>query len=158
MPNSWSVKNFWWRVEQQTRETERGCLEFTGCKDGCGYGRINNGHGKLVRIHRAVWERDHGEIQAGMVVMHICDNRACIRPSHLLLGTQAQNVADMDLKRRRRSLRGSAHPNSKLSETDIPVIQQKLNEGMTCAAIARQYGVSEGMIRHIKKRRMWAHP
>lgn len=157
MPNSWSKKNFWWRVNSQTVEKENGCLEFTGCKDDCGYGRINNGHGKLVRLHRAVWERDHGAPPKGMVVMHLCDNRACIRPSHLVLGTQAQNIADMDLKGRRRTLRGSEHGMSKLSEMDIPVIRRKLSSGQTQASIAKEYGVTEGMIAHIAHGRSWSH-
>lgn len=157
MPNSWSIKHFWWRVEQQVVRTPSGCLEFTGCKDDNGYGRINNGRGKLVRLHRAVWEREHGAIPAGMVVMHLCDNRACIRLSHLVLGTQAQNIADMDLKRRRKNLRGIEHGCAKLSENDVRTIRGKIEGGLTCAAIAAQHGVSEGMIRHIKKGRAWTH-
>ena len=157
MPNSWSKKNFWWRVETQTKEMANGCLEFTGCKDDCGYGRINNGSGKLVRLHRAVWERAYGPILSGMVVMHLCDNRACIRLSHLALGTQAQNIADMDLKRRRRSLRGTDQKQAKLTETAILIIRSKLQCGWTCAALARKFQVSEGAIRHIKKGRNWTH-
>jgi len=157
MPNSWSKRTFWTRVNEQLSARPNGCVEFTGCKDDCGYGRINNGKGKLVRIHRAVWERDHGPIPFGMVVMHLCDNRACINPSHLVLGTQAQNVADMELKGRRRSLRGVEHSQAKLTERAVLQIRAKLAMGSTCASIAAEYGVSEGMIRHIKKGRAWTH-
>lgn len=156
MPNSWSKKHFWYRVESQSRAMANGCVEFTGCKDDCGYGRINKG-GRLVRVHRAVWEREHGLIPAGMVVMHLCDNRACIRAEHLVLGTQAQNVADMDLKRRRVSVRGSEHSQAKLHEADITTIRARLNDGATCISLALEYGVTEGMIRHIKKGRSWRH-
>jgi len=157
MSNSWSKKHFWYRVETQSEKKENGCIEFTGCKDSCGYGRINNGKGKLVRLHRAVWEREHGTIPDGMVVMHLCDNRACINIAHLVLGTQAQNVADMDLKRRRKNLRGTQRAFAKLAEKDIPSIRARLAAGETCAIIASSYGVSEGLIRHIKKGRIWTH-
>lgn len=154
---SWAFRQlpFWDRVAAQV-ERDGSCTVFTGSRDDCGYGRIHQGK-KLIRLHRAVWERDNGKVPSGKVVMHLCDNRACINPSHLVLGTQVQNIADMDLKRRRRSLRGTEQTQAKLSEKDIPVIKNRLGAGDTCAAIARDYSVSEGLIRHIKKGRIWRH-
>jgi hypothetical protein len=155
---SWAFRQlpFWERVAAQTEINASGCHVFTGSKDDCGYGRINK-DGKLVRLHRAVWERDHGEIAQGIVVCHTCDNRACINPAHLFVGTQADNIRDMDSKGRRRSLIGSAHGGAKLTEEQIPVIRSLLANGKTCAAIADMYGVSEGMIRHIYHGRAWTH-
>ena len=148
---------FWDRVNSQIKENHAwGCLEFTGCKDECGYGRINR-DGKLVRLHRAVWERDHGHIPAGMVVMHSCDNPCCLEPEHLFLGTQAENVADMDRKGRRRTPIGSQQPQAKLTEASVRVVKQRLKDGATCAALAREYGVSDAAIRNVKKGRRWTH-
>ena len=147
---------FWDRVNSQIKEDEFGCLEFTGCKDDCGYGRINR-DGKLVRLHRAVWERDHGPIPAGMVVMHSCDNPCCLEPEHLFLGTQAENIADMDRKGRRKTPIGSQHSSAKLNESLIPKIRKRLVSGETCAAIGRDYKVTEETIRAIKKGRIWTH-
>lgn len=146
---------FWDRVYGQIQK-DGDCTLFVGCRDDCGYGRINR-DGKLVRLHRAVWERDHGSIPRGSVVMHSCDRPACIEPSHLRLGTQRENIKDMDRKGRRVSLVGSEQRCAKLTESDVPKIRRALEWGDTCAAIARIFGVTEGMIRHIKKRRAWTH-
>ena len=99
---SWKFRKlpFWERVEAQTAEQD-GCHIFKGCKDDCGYGRIFNGT-KLVRLHRAMWEKHNGLIPQKMVVMHVCDTPACINPAHLQIGTQTENIADMDRKGRRR--------------------------------------------------------
>ena len=146
---------FWDRVYSKIEQIGE-CVVFTGCKDNCGYGRIRRDSG-LVRLHRAVWERDNGNIPLGHIIMHSCDNPACINPEHLILGTQRLNIFDMDKKGRRRTLIGSEQPMAKLTETDIPMIIMRLQNGNTCVSIAKHYGVSEGLIRHIKKGRAWTH-
>ena len=146
---------FWDRVYNHVRK-DRDCTLFIGSRDSCGYGRINR-EGKLVRLHRAVWERDHGAIPRGHVVMHTCDRPACIEPAHLRIGTQRQNIADMDKKGRRRALVGSEQSRAKLTESDIPRIRAMLAEGYTCVAIGKIFGVTDMMIRHIKKGRAWTH-
>ena len=156
---SWSFRQlpFWERVKAQTIIDENGCHIFTGAKDGCGYGRIHNDEKKLVRLHRATWERDHGQLKSGDVVCHTCDIPACINPAHLFVGSQTDNIKDMDLKGRRRTLIGQEQGNSKLKNENIPVIRSMLKNGKTCAYIAGLFGVSEGMIRHIKHGRAWTH-
>ena len=155
---SWAFRQlpFWERVAAQIETNENGCHIFTGSKDDCGYGRINK-DGKLVRLHRAVYEREHGWIPSGSVVMHKCDTPACINPEHLSLGTQVMNIKDMDRKGRRRSQVGSEHAHAKLTEKDIPVIRDRLVKGETCIAMSEDYPVCEEMIRAIKKNRAWTH-
>ena len=83
--------------------TPAGCWEWTGAKNGHGYGLLNMLIGQRQTTfapHRLQWMHTHGEIPAGMVVMHVCDNRACVRPDHLVLGTQQANLADMRAKGR----------------------------------------------------------
>lgn len=80
-----------------------GCWEWSGAKNGHGYGLVNMWIGQRQTTfapHRLQWMHTHGEIPDGMVVMHVCDNRACIRPDHLVLGTQQANLADMRAKGR----------------------------------------------------------
>ena len=155
---SWAFRQlpFWSRVEAQTIQNENGCHIFTGTKDECGYGRIWQGK-KLVRLHRATYEKLHGEIPKGLVILHKCDVPACINPDHLALGTQGDNVKDMMEKKRNKCNIGSEHPRAVLTESDIPKIKQRLDNNDTCVSIAKDYGVSEGMIRHIKKNRAWRH-
>ena len=146
---------FWDRVYSHV-ERRNECLFFTGCKDECGYGRIFR-NGRLVRLHREVWKRDNGDIPVGPVIMHTCDQPACIEPKHLVLGTQPLNILDMDSKGRRRTLIGSQRSTAILHESDVPVIRRMLSRGDTCKSIGLLYGVTEGMIRHIKKGRAWRH-
>lgn len=87
-----------------TNYTEQsGCFIWNGAKNGGRYGgygvaRVN---GKLIRVHRFVCELFKGKIKPGNVVMHGCDNPACINPKHLKQGTQLRNVRDCIKKGRR---------------------------------------------------------
>lgn len=66
------------------------CIVWTGAKYTSGYGqiRINN---KIVRAHRYAWERVNGPIAEGLIVDHLCWNRACVKVEHLRPGTEALN-------------------------------------------------------------------
>lgn len=84
------------------------CWLWKGPLSVLGYGRlvVPGGHrgDPKVYAHRLSWEVANGPIPKGMCVLHRCDNPPCIRPSHLFLGTRADNSADMVAKGR--SLRG----------------------------------------------------
>ena len=155
---SWAFRQlpFWNRVEAQTIQNENGCHVFTGSKDKFGYGRIHKDK-KLVRLHRAMYERVHGFIPKGMVILHSCDNPACINPHHLSADYQSENVKDMYSKGRGNNLAGSKHGMAKLNEADVVNIKKRLSNGDTCVSISKDYGVSEGSIRNIKKGRNWTH-
>jgi len=75
-----------------------GCFEWTGSMQDGGYGEVFVGEPhsrRKIRAHRYAWELANGPIPHGRVVMHLCNNPACVRPSHLALGTQAQNLRQM---------------------------------------------------------------
>lgn len=91
----WQLR-FWMKV----KPVESGCWEWQGTKDKYGYGRFT-GTGELrPRSHRFAYRQFVGEIPEGHEVMHVCDNRACVRLEHLRLGTHADNMRDMSLKGR----------------------------------------------------------
>jgi HNH endonuclease len=121
-------------------ETEAG-REIEG-----GYRRL--GDGRLA--HRVAWESHHGPIPDGMVVMHLCDNPPCCEPTHLKLGTRAENNADRDRKGRNRrpNQRGEAHSNAKLTDADVDAI---LASDEPATVLGPRYGVNPDHIRRIRR-------
>jgi hypothetical protein len=85
------------------RRTSRGpgCWIWRGYRNAFGYGRVWFRY-RRAYPHRVAWELQHGPIPEGLSVLHRCDNPACVRPSHLRLGTQADNIRDCVAKGRHR--------------------------------------------------------
>lgn len=122
---------FWNKV---SRDPE-GCWFWTGAQQAKGYGLINRGEGrgKNVLAHRLSWVLAYGPIPEGMSVLHTCDNRSCVRPDHLWLGTPLDNTRDMMRKRRGRS--GYA----KLTLEDVDAIRARVASGEKIADIAGSF-------------------
>jgi hypothetical protein len=76
------------------------CLEWQAARDRDGYGYFGVRAGKVAKAHRLAWEFAHGPIPDGLHVLHKCDNPPCIDVEHLFLGTNDDNVADMNAKGR----------------------------------------------------------
>jgi hypothetical protein len=94
-----------------------------------------------------------------MFVLHTCDNKRCVRPSHLRLGTHAENMVDMSSRGRaaRPDYVGSKHPRAKTNETDVLAIRAAYANGVTKTALASQYGLSFRAIVSIVHREKWTH-
>ncbi len=75
------------------------CLNWTGKVNIHGYGETKN-RSKRIFAHRAAYLVWKGEIPSGLFVLHTCDNRRCINPDHLWIGTSKDNVRDMISKNR----------------------------------------------------------
>ena len=133
------------------------CIEWPWATSGNGYGQVSRsnaaGRGRLVYVHRYVYELYHGTIPK--VVRHKCDNPRCYNIEHLEGGTAADNSADM--VKRGRSARGARHNMSKLTEQDVLAIRGRLAAGDTNRAIAKTYGVTRQNITAIRRGKTWNH-
>ena len=139
------------------------CWEWTGTLyRGYGRMRLNDKRRSRITVHRFSWELHNGPIPDGMLICHHCDNRCCVRPDHLFLGTHSDNALDSSSKNRnykgvRASLRGEAHPMLKLTEQQVRLIRQEYADGINRKDTASRYGVVPGTIKQIALRYTWKH-
>ena len=134
------------------------CWIWQGSRHRRGYGRFavtSAGVTKTRPAHRFAWEIAKGPIPRGLLVCHHCDNPACVRPGHLFLGTNADNMADM--KRKARSARGERNKAAKLTETQVREIRRRYRFGGPVKALARQFGVCVTTIQKVARGRRWNH-
>jgi HNH endonuclease len=163
------IARFWEKVDKSGRTPEHcqylgACWAWTGRTNTHGYGRVSyrNPIGDVSDLlaHRVSWFITNGATPEGIKVLHKCDNPPCVNPAHLFLGTQLDNVKDMQTKGRRRGLRhglGAANNSAKLAEEDVRLIRERSAAGETFAAIAFDYGMTRPGITLIVKRKTWKH-
>lgn len=140
-------------------------FEFEVDKNGCfvchSHSKNHDGYIQIrrlrrtTRLHRYIFEECFGPIEEGMVIRHKCDNRACINPEHLEIGTQKENVDDM--VERGRTAKGEKLKQSDLTEKDVIDIRSKNDAGYTYKRLAEEYGVSITCIGDICRRWSWRH-
>ena len=133
-----------------------GCVEWTGFTDR-GYGKImvKTEAGKLIPrgAHRLAYQEYVGIIPEDLYVCHHCDNRKCINPEHLFLGTPRDNTQDMMSKGR--WAHGDRSGSAKLTEKQVIIIRKLSRNGATGKALGAEYGVSAATISHITNRKTW---
>lgn len=139
-------------IDLSTFSVLTGCWEWDGgLGSSAGYGQYTVNY-KNFLAHRVSYTTFYGDIPQGMCVLHKCDNRACVNPYHLFLGTKGQNNKDRATKDR--SCMGIAHPLHKLTEQDILEIRKSL---LSSRKIAKVYGVSPTLIKNIRNYITWRH-
>jgi len=141
------------RMEFRSRRAPNGCLEWQGTINDAGYGLIRI-HGQYWRAHRVAFHLSQGPIPDHLHVCHSCDNPRCIEPSHLWLGTNADNTADMDAKGRRRPSHGEQHFSAKVTEVQVRAIRA---DPASYREIGKRYGISHKAVSRIKCLRVWRH-
>jgi predicted DNA-binding protein (UPF0251 family) len=124
-------------------------------------GKGGKGNGQ-VYAHRVSWGLHNGPIPEGMWVLHRCDNPSCVNPTHLFLGTQADNVADMISKGRQATPEQTAHIGEKngrarLTPDQVRTIRTLVAGGVSETEAARRYGVGQTTVSYIVLRKSWKH-
>lgn len=140
---------FWSKVDTTDK-----CWEWLGAKDGGGYGRfLHNGRNR--HAHRIAWLLFHGREPNG-VVMHTCDNPSCVKPKHLRIGTQRENIHDCVAKDRNFKPRGSLNSQAKLTEEQVAAIRKEYNQtNCTKRFLACKYNMSDSAIGRLLNGQTW---
>jgi hypothetical protein len=142
---------FWIKVE--TGEPDK-CWEWQSWLTN-GYGGFKY-KGLNYRAHRFSYELKYGKIENGLFVCHKCDNRKCVNPNHLFLGTQLENTVDMVNKGRHP--KGEIHGHAKLTEIEVLEIRDKYaTNNYTQQQLGDEYNVSHVHISDIINKKKWKH-
>lgn len=136
---------------------EGDCWLWRGAFFPDGYPQISY-RNRATRVNRAVMELVNGV--PGLIdgsnpvhVLHSCDNRRCVNPSHLFLGTNADNMRDRNQKGR--TAKGERHWNARLSSRSVGEVRRLAKQGVPTRQIASQFGVTAGHVWSIVQGRTW---
>lgn len=170
-----------WRCVEKTDD----CWLWTGPLQTSGYGRLTTDGNKREGAHRLSWQFHYGPIPTGFQVQHICNNRPCVRPDHLTIGTPKENSeymaacgrsakgdrngskrhpeavrsGDDHFSRRRPELvlRGSRNGAAKLTEEIVRTMRQQHTAGVSMYRLAKIYSVNHVTVLGIIRRERWKH-
>lgn len=160
-------ERFWDKVDTGD---ESECWNWQAAINSDGYGQIyfkveeiaedeSERYGRMFRAHRISWKINEGEIPDGKKVLHTCDNKKCVNPNHLYIGTAKDNSDDREERLEMNHPKGEDHECSKLSRGDVVEIKQTLESGEyeSLREIAEGYPVSSTTISLIKRGEKWSH-
>ena len=136
-----------------------GCYLTSG-NDRHGYSQTtisNNGKQYNVFLHRLMYWASNTQLDMNsLVIMHSCDQRNCINPDHLTLGTVRENNKDRDIKNP--TTKGEGKSNAKLTEEQVKEIIDLYDTGKyTQSQVADKYNVTQTTISHILTNKSWSY-
>lgn len=139
---------FWSKVE---KGSPRACWQWTGALSSNGYGVAFDPQLQATRhAHRVAWLITYGEYPPkGLDLCHSCDNRACVNPNHLFVGTRTDNMQDMARKGR--------HGRTVLTPQKVRTIRRLRREGFLLREISAEIGVSVPAVHSVLAGKTWTH-
>lgn len=167
------AERFWAKVKRTDA-----CWLWVRGRNAHGYGIASNGKKSgLILAHRLSYELTYGPIPTGLHVCHHCDNPPCVRPDHLFLGTDADNVADMMRKGRYgpprsqpkgaeswsrnhldRLARGQGHGCARLTDEQVMELRRlRIQDGLTLTQLTEMFAISKSQAFRIVRRQSWTH-
>jgi HNH endonuclease len=135
------------RLLSRIKVEESGCWICTYTTNTHGYAQVSV-FGQTIGAHRLMFEAAKGSIPSGLLVMHTCDNRRCVNPKHLILGTNDANMRDGAIKNR------FVH---KLELPEIAEIRRLNFEGLKQVQIGKMFRLNQGTISKIVNRKRRQH-
>lgn len=155
-------ERFWSKVNKLPGENA--CWEWQGCIiKALGYGQIAF-NGRRENAHRVSWMLDHPDepiLRFEDHICHTCDNRRCVRPSHLWRGDAKQNGQDCSAKGRKPKPNlgnfGDASPASKLTEESVRCLFRLRAQGWTQMKLAAEFNIHQTQVSNILSGKQWPH-
>lgn len=147
-----TTRRFWAKVDRTGD-----CWLWTASRMRMGYGRFAVTTSNIWQAHRFSALLSTGEIPAGALVLHRCDNPPCVRPEHLYFGDGSDNNDDMSERNRFNlaRLRGSQNARSKLTAEQVLDMRRRYAAGENRTELGRAFGVSRQTASDIIARKLW---
>ncbi len=150
------MDRFWSKVDMSGGPDA--CWPWTASRNKDGYGKFKI-RGSVQNASRVAWELRNGEYLFERVARHTCDNPWCCNPTHIVAGTQADNMQDRSVRGRvgNGAMLGVDNPRAKLTERQVLEIRKRIEAGENNRQIAKDYPVSDSLVSRIRTGRSWAN-